>query len=117
MDFLDGPTKDMMSSALDFMMSDATLHRVTKISDGAGGRTDVGSTDYQCRACTRTFSDEYRMQRNIPLTVVKVTILQGSLPISVNVGDEISIRSRRYKLANCYQDPSSTVWTAEGSPI
>lgn len=116
MGLLDGDLQAIANSALSPFMLDLTVTQVVEGTYVPGtGRTNT-ETDYSCKGFVEDDAKRY-----IDLGLVErgsrvITILQGSLSITPETGDKITIRSEESSVQSVAQDPAQATWVLGVSP-
>ena len=115
MGLLDGTLKQIIGSAVDFVMYDLTLTRET-VTHTVGTGSTTASTDYSCRGFVDTDLQAYFDQKLINEGDRVVLITQTSLSITPVKGDKVTIRGKSSTVVDVNQDPAQATWVLGVSP-
>lgn len=121
MGLLDGGLKAIVGSAFSPLLRDGTLHkRSALVADGRGGWIEGAATDIPVKLLFETYSAFVRDRDGIPITSVKVTMLQAGIAQaptredSITGPDPVNGSSITVKVADISSDPASATWTIRG---
>ena len=105
-------------AAMKDIFLDATLARdalTTGSPDVSFDPSAVTTTSYSCKAIRDTFS-KYEMASNlVKVGDVKILILEGSLSVTPQSQDRITISSETFTIKQVDTDPATAVWVCTAS--
>jgi hypothetical protein len=116
MGLLDGDIQSIVQSALAPFMLDVTYTDVVEGDYIVGTGKVSTETDYDCKGMVEDDAQRYK-----DLGLVKdgnrvVTILQGSLSVTPEIGDKVTIRSVESLVGSVAQDPAQATWVLGVTP-
>jgi hypothetical protein len=112
MGLLDGGIAATFSAALSGLYLDATLHRWTTVDDGEGG----GSTTFTSEAVKAQLDVATKAQREDPGYTdsdQRILVLASGVA-AIKPGDEITVRSQRWKVASAVTDAAASHYDLRG---
>jgi len=116
MGLLDGGIQTIAHNALAGIMLDVTLTDVVEGTYVPGtGKTNT-ETDYACKGFVEDDAQRYKDTGMVTDGERVVTILQGSLSITPDVGDKLTIRSSESLVKSVAQDPAQATWVLGVTP-
>ena len=116
MGLLDGDLQAIAHSALAGIMLDVTFTDVVEGTYVPGtGKTNT-ETDYVCKGFVEDDAQRYKDTGLVTDGERVVTILQGSLSVTPDVGDKLTIRSAESIVRSVAQDPAQATWVLGVTP-
>lgn len=116
MGLLDGDLKEVFGSVFAPLLLDATITKVTLTPDGEGGMSESTETA-SAKGMVEKYSAFERQRDGIPMTDVKLIVLQKDVALIPDLDSEITIRDQLYSIQAISEDPAEAAWTLQGRPI
>src|SRR5216684_2647571 len=114
MGLLDNDLRIILGQALDFVMLDLTVRRITQTIDPVTGLATVASTvDYSARGFTEEYTLFDKARGVVQENDLKVLIMQTSLPAIVPIaGDRVLLNSGAIlaTVVRVSRDPANATW-------
>lgn len=116
MSLLDGPLAAVFGTAFGALFRAATLHK-TRATDTGQGSFAIAATDYPVKVCVDALGAADRAASGLPLDAVRFTILIGSLPVTPDLDDELTLDRATYRLIKVDTDPARASISAAAVPL
>lgn len=116
MGLLDGDLKEVFGSVFAPLLLDATITKVTLTPDGEGGMSESTETA-SAKGMVEKYSALERQRDGIPMTDVKLIVLQKDVALIPDLDSKITIRGQLYSIHAKDEDPAQAAWTLQGRPI
>lgn len=116
MGLLDGQIQSIVNSALSPLLLDLTFIDVVEGTYSIGtGKTNT-ETSYSCKGLVEDDAKRYQDLGLVREGDRVVTILQGSLSVTPEIGDKVTVRSVTSTVASVAQDPAQATWVLGVTP-
>lgn len=112
MGLLDGGLANIFSAALSGIYLGAVLHRWSSTDDGQGGGTS-SFADEAVKAQLDATTQAQRQETGYVDSDQRILVLADGVD-PITVGDEISIRDQRWKIASVMTDPARAYYDLRG---
>lgn len=113
---LEGALAAMIHSAMRGLFIDATLTRTTLTGATEGWNPSTGTsstTAYACKAIVEAYTEREREAELIQANDRRVLVLAGSLAVTPQTSDSITVRGATYEIVAVETDPAEAVWVLQ----
>lgn len=118
MGLLDGGLQAIFGNVFGPLLLPGTLHKMSWSEDSEGTITEHPSLDIPIKAMEEVVSEAVRAQAGIPAQDAKFIVLQLGVGVTLQQGDQITLRGRRWVFRSPIdEDPAQASWMGWASPV